>query len=245
MEKETNGRILWIDELRGFALVAMILHHIAFNIVYFVKLPTDGLSVFLESGAFRALQLLFIGVFLGLSGVCSHLSRRPLLRAGRVILGALAVTAVTYFVFPDAVIWFGVLHCLGVCMLLAAALGKYGKKVPPIAGVFASLLLFAITYRVPDGFLLSLSLPRAWYAGGLLTPFGFADPFFQSMDYVPLLPHIFLFSAGFFLGNLRLPKGGGKFPVLGFLGRHSLKVYLLHQPILFGIFFFLEKIIEG
>ena len=242
--EERTGRILWIDELRGLALVAMILHHIAFNIVYFVKLPIDGLAGFLEGGAFRALQLVFIGVFLGLSGICSHLSRRPLLRAGRVILGALAVTGVTYFVFPEDVIWFGVLHCLATCMALAALFGKYGKKVPPLWGAFVSLLLFAITYRVPDGFLLFWRLPKAWYIGGILTPFGFPDAFFGSMDYVPLLPHIFLFAAGFFLGNLRLPEGGGKVPFLGFLGRHSLMVYLLHQPLLFGIFFLLEKIIE-
>ena len=244
MEKPRE-RIAWIDETRGLALLAMILHHIAFNLIYLVEIPAEWLARFLEGGAFRALQLLFVAVFLGLSGICSHLSRRPFLRAGRVALGALAVTVVTYFVFPDDVIWFGVLHCIAFCMAFFALFGKYIKKIPPVWGAAFCLALFVLTYRLPDGYILSYALPPSFYRGGILTILGFSDAFYSSMDYVPLLPHFFLFAAGFFLGSLRLPEGGGKLPCLAFCGRHSLSIYLLHQPILFAVFFLIEKIIEG
>ncbi len=241
MEERTE-RILWIDELRGFAICVMILHHIAFNSIYFLELPIAWLSSFLESGAFRALHLLFLAVFLGLSGVCSHFSCHPYKRAGRVFLAALAVTAVTCIAYPEEAIWFGILHLLAFSMLLAAALGKYGKKVSPVWGITLSLLLFMLTYRVPDGFLLSFPLPAALYQSEFLVPLGFAPVSFASLDYDPILPYFFLFAAGFFLGNLRLPKGGGRFSFFGFCGRHSLLVYLLHQPVVFGLFFLLTKI---
>ncbi len=242
MENKST-RIGWIDELRGLAIWAMIFYHIAFNIVDILRLPLPWLQAIMESRFLGVLHTLFVAVFLGLSGICSHFTRRPLLRAGKVALGAAAVTVVTYFVFPEQAIWFGVLHCLAICMVLHACLGKYLKKISPLWGLAVSVLLFLVTYRLPDGFIFSYALPSSLYRGGWLTALGFPDRFFLSLDYVPLLPHIFLFLGGAFLGNMRLPRGRVHCRFLAFCGRHSLLIYLLHQPLIFGVFLLLEKVL--
>lgn len=244
MEEKTT-RIGWIDALRGLAVAAMIIYHIAFNINDFLNLSLPWLERTMESRFLEILHTIFVAIFLGLSGICSHLTRRPWGRTIRVLIGAMAVTAVTYAVFPAQTIWFGVLHCLAVCMALERIGRRWIGKIPPVPGIILSLVLFGITYRISDGFLLWYRLPAEWYSGGILTAVGFHSPFFQSLDYVPLLPHIFLFSAGVFIGKLSLPKGKIRCRFLEFLGRHSLAVYLLHQPIIFGVFFLLETLIKG
>ena len=246
MEKNTS-RIFWIDELRGLSILAMVIHHIAFNLVYFLRLPLPWLSAFLNGDVFLAVQTAFIAVFLGLSGICSHFSRHPYKRAGKVLLGAALVTLVTRLAYPDEAIYFGILHFLGTCMLLAAVL----KKLPPVKKPFLwaglSLILFLITFHLPDGYLgfgaFSLPLPKFLYRGGLPMVFGFASPFDAALDYFPVFPYIFLFLSGFFLGFKKMPEGKSRAPFLAFCGKKSLWIYLLHQPLIFGIFLLAEKIL--
>lgn len=240
---QTNPRIPWIDELRGLAILAMIVHHIAFNLIYFLNLPIPWLSAFMDSFGFHALQTLFVAVFLGLSGICCHLTRHPFKRALRVFLGALAVTIVTYIFYPEETIWFGVLHCLAVLMALFALLKKQLIRVPRFWGVLISAILFFVFFRLGEGQLLWWTLPKSLFRGGILTPLGLASPSFQSLDYVPLLPHMFLFSLGIFAGNGVLPQGKRHSRILAFCGRHSLLIYLLHQPVIFGLFFGLDKLL--
>lgn len=246
MEKNTS-RIPWIDELRGLSVLAMIIHHIAFNLVYFLRLPLPWLSRFLNGDVFLAVQTVFIAIFLGLSGICSHFSRHPFRRAAKVLLGALIITGVTAVLYPDETIHFGILHLLGTCMLLAAVFRKIPMKTFPLWGMAISLLLFFITFHLPNGYLgfgtLSIPLPKTLYRGGILTPLGFLSPYYASLDYVPLLPYVFLFLAGFFLGFKRLPTGKSHAPFLAFCGKNSFWIYLLHQPVIFGITLLLEKIL--
>lgn len=238
---QERKRLAWIDELRGLAVLAMILYHIAFNLLYFLELDSPWLSSVMESRSLSVLHTLFAGVFLGLSGICCHFTRRPLWRSVRVALCAAAVTIVTYMLFPEETIWFGVLHCLAVCMLLFWALGRYLTKIPPAFGLGLCLMLFVLTFRIPMGYLLAFPLPGALYVGGILTPLGLPDIFFQSLDYVPLVPNIFLFAGGFFLGRMPLPAGRTHSAFCAFCGRHSLLIYLTHQPVVFGIFFLISR----
>lgn len=236
-------RIPWIDELRGLAILAMILHHICFNLIYFLELSVPWLEAFMESILFKGIQTAFVAVFLCLSGICCHLTRHPLKRAARVFSGALLVTAVTYFMYPDEAIWFGILHCLAFCMALYALLKPYADRIPPRIGLPVFIAIFILTFGIPNGQILGLALPEALYQGGILMPLGFLSPDFQSLDYVPLLPHLFLFCIGVTLGNRVLPVGKAHSRFLAFCGRHSLFIYLVHQPAVFGIFFILSKIL--
>ncbi len=245
--ENTGKRIYWIDELRGLAIWAMIIYHIAFNVIDILALPVPWLRAIMYGKLLGILHPLFVGIFVTLSGICSHFSRRPILRAAKVLAAAMVVTVVTRVIFPEDTIWFGILHCLGVCMLFAPLAKKLSEKVPPIPGFAMGLLLFLVTYHLSDGYLgfgnLSVSLPDAWYRGGILTVLGFCDSSFTTYDYAPLLPHIFLFFGGAFLGRIGFAPGKCHSRFLAFCGRHSLWVYLLHQPIIFGIFMLLDKFI--
>uniref|UniRef100_UPI0040258421 heparan-alpha-glucosaminide N-acetyltransferase domain-containing protein n=1 Tax=Faecalibacterium sp. TaxID=1971605 RepID=UPI0040258421 len=87
---------------------------------------------------------------------------------------------------------------------------------------------------------LRLALPDAWYANYFTAFFGFLPFDFYSTDYFALLPWLFLFWAGYFLhgvvGRARMePLRRSVCPALGWMGRHSLLLYLLHQPVIYGV----------
>ena len=122
------------------------------------------------------------------------------------------------------------------------------KKVPALPGLLVCAGLFVLLRNVGsrelgfENWVLG-SLPDGWYRNLLTAYLGFPPRSFRSSDYFPLLPWLFLFVAGYFLYRILHSKGWdqklfsrGQFPVLNFLGRHSLIVYLLHQPLLSGIF---------
>lgn len=245
--ENTGKRIYWIDELRGLAIWAMILYHIAFNVIDILALPVPWLRALMYGKLLGFLHPLFVGIFVTLSGICSHFSRRPLLRAVKVLGAAMLVTAATLVVFPEDAIWFGILHCLGTCMLFAPFAKKLSAKVPPVTGFICMLLLFLVTFHLPDGYLgfgsLSLALPKSWYRGGILTMLGFASPYFTTYDYAPLIPPIFLFFGGAFLGRIPFMPGKCHSRFLAFCGKHSLWIYLGHQPLVFGIFMLLDIIL--
>ena len=155
-----------------------------------------------------------------------------------VIGGGLICTAVTvgmYFLkFADSgiIIYFGVLHCLGVCMLLWHTVRK--SPVWLLALLGALLVGLGLWFQ---------GLPRVdtmW-----LIPLGLLPKGFQSSDYFPLLPHFGFFLLGAVLGKTvyrnkesLLPQVNAENPIIRFFllcGKHSLWIYLLHQPVLNGI----------
>ena len=123
------------------------------------------------------------------------------------------------------------------------------------AGFGLSLAAFLITRHVNNGYLLlgifnrgiRIILPRQLYSGLFMTFLGFTDPGFFSTDYFSLLPWYAWFLSGYFLrGILRRTRAEEKLqlevPVLAFMGRHSLPIYLLHQPVLFLLLTLLGKV---
>lgn len=133
------------------------------------------------------------------------------------------------------IIYFGVLHCLGICMLLWPA----AKKLPAWAlGLGAALAAGGLYIR---------GLPPVHTP--YLVPFGLVPTGFASSDYFPLLPNLGFFLLGAFLGRTLyrekeslLPRVPADNLILHFLqlcGRHSLWIYLLHQPLLSGVCYLL------
>lgn len=129
-------------------------------------------------------------------------------------------------------------------MLLTGLVQKWLQKIPPAVGLAVSLILFALTYHTMDGYWglgpLRWALPQGLYANYLTAYFGFYPVSFYSSDYFPLLPWLFLFWVGYYLhplvGRKRMePLRRSVCPPLGWLGRHSLVLYLLHQPVIFGV----------
>ena len=238
-----------LDTVRGVCILSMVAYHGMYDLVDIFGLPSawyTGLPGYIW-------QQSICWTFILLSGMCWQLSRRHVKR-GLLLVGCGAVmTLITWLVMPSQRILYGVLNLLGLSALLLIPLDKVFRKIPAWAGLGGALLLFALTKNVSRGSLgfeglVLCQLPRWLYATDLLAVVGFPSPSFWSTDYFPLLPWFFLFCAGYFLWSLldKSPRAKellrpGLRP-LSFLGRHSLVIYLIHQPALMAVFTVLGRI---
>ena len=182
-----------------------------------------------QNGVMELFRLLIAGSFVSISGVCAALSRRPLRRGLIVFAAALLVSAVTDL-FGTPVRW-GILHLLGTCMMLYAAVGKR----------WAALLVFALTFPLP--LYVRVDAP-------FLFPFGLRTAAFSSADYYPLLPWAGLFFAAAAAAKRleELPPEEKFTPTPRFfawLSRRSIAVYLLQQPVLLAVTALLESATRG
>ena len=225
-------RIWELDALRGLCILGVIAVHLIFDITYLYRLVDWQLPQ-----GFLTLQHWGGVIFVLLSGACVTLGGRSVKR-GLVVFGCgMAVTAVTAgmcflnMASIGIIIYFGALHCLGVCMMLWPLFRK--QHWISLLSLGAVLVAF--------GFVLSqMRSENLW-----LMPLGLVTADFATGDYFPLLPHLGFFLAGAAFGRLLYPQKQTLFPkvnehapvlrFLQFCGRHSLWIYLLHQPILNGI----------
>lgn len=226
-------RIWELDAFRGLCVVGMIAVHFVYDLVDLYRL------VAWEYPAAFAFIKNWGGVlFLLISGICVTLGKRSVFR-GAVVLGCgLLVSAVTAGMYllnfsgEGIIIYFGVLHCLGICMLVWPLFKKAPLWVTlSAAAVMIGLGLYFRTFRVEATFLF---------------PLGLMPPDFASSDYFPLLPNLGFFLVGAALGQTLYQNKQTLFPrvndknilirFLSFCGRHSLWIYLLHQPVLTAVF---------
>ena len=237
----TSVRYRLLDTIRALAIVNMVAYHFCYDL--FVVYDLD--SSFLFSTPARIWERLICCTFILVSGMTLNLSRRAYRRGLIVNACGVAITLATWLLMPSEIILFGVLNLIGAAMILVYALRAPLSRISPVPGSILSFGLFALTYGVPNGFLglfdlQLLKLPDFLYSTPYLAFFGFPEASFRSSDYFPLLPWIFLFLSGWYLWRA-IPKDArqriftkGCRP-LDFFGRHSLLIYLIHQPLLFGI----------
>lgn len=231
-----KSRIWELDAFRGLCVLGMVAVHFVFDIVYLY-----GLVQWELPPAFLFVQQWGGVLFLLLSGICVTLGSRSARRGLIVLTAGLLVSTVTivmhrYFAFHESVIIrFGVLHCLGICMLLWPVF----RKLPwwGLAAVGIPMVILGLWIE-------DIHIGITW-----LYPLGLKAEGFQSADYFPLLPNLGFFLLGAAIGRTAyknkvslLPDLSGSLPVrfLTFCGRQSLLIYLLHQPILSGIFYLLS-----
>lgn len=232
-----------LDTLRGLCVVSMVLYHAMYDLVYLKGFPAPWYG----DWPGYLWQQSICWTFILLSGMCWQLSRHHVKRGLLLVGCGAAISLITWLVMPSQRILYGVLNLLGLSALLLIPLDKLFRKIPAWAGLGGALLLFALTKNVSRGSLgfeglVLCPLPEWLYATDLFAVAGFPSPTFWSTDYFPLLPWFFLFCAGYFLWGLlsqsewakeRLASGVRP---LSFLGRHSLIIYLAHQPVLMGVF---------
>jgi len=241
MKKQRFGIL---DAIRGFSLISMILFHASWDLVYLYGFDWQW---YREAPGYIWQQSI-CWVFIFLSGFCQPFGSRKLKRALQVFGAGLLVTAVTLVVMPEARIVFGVLTLLGSCALICIPFEQSIKKVSPELGMTVCTALFILTRNVNIGWLgfegfKFIKLPEAWYSGLLSAYIGFPPRSFFSADYFSLIPWLFLYMSGYYLNLLlknrelldKLRFSGPK--LLEFLGRHSLLIYLLHQPLIYLILF--------
>lgn len=229
-----SQRFWEIDFLRGIAIVMMVASNFVTDLVYFGAYQQSAFWWWFAR-ATASLFILLAGVSLYLMSAKyakQELRARTLRRGARIFGYGLLITLVTLVLLRQGFIVFGVLHFIGVATLLAYPLVKH-RYIPLVLGVLALLL---------GVYLQQLSFDFYW-----LLWLGFVPQGFYSLDYFPLLPWFGVMLLGVFLGNVLYHKRKRRFAIteisnapvlfLGFLGRHSLLIYLLHQPIILALLY--------
>jgi len=227
---QPQQRLLLIDALRGIAIAMMVAFHFCFDLSYF------GLADFnfYEDSFWLNARTLILSSFLFLVGVSLVLATRSgliltryLRRLGYLLAAALLVSVATWWMFTERFVFFGVLHFIALASVLGLLFVRAGW-LNLVLGV--ALILAANRYQSPW-----FDEPgRRWI--GLMTH----KP--PTEDYVPLLPWFGVVLLGIFAGPAmqRLARrwqprsAASALDWLAFAGRHSLLIYLLHQPMLMG-----------
>jgi uncharacterized membrane protein len=224
-----------IDMVRGIAILMMILFHSLFDLNYFRILSLEIYSGFWHFFAYAtaSLFLLIVGVSLTISRARAQpkysghrLALKFVYRGAGIFLLGLLVTAGTWWYLGEGFIVFGILHLIGISIIISPLFFRFKT-----GNIVLGLLFIGIGY-----FLATISGP-VW-----LLPLGIHPPGFWSVDYEPLFPWTGMVLAGIGFGEYLYPGGVRRFTLpsiprvviqpLAFLGRHSLVIYLMHQPII-------------
>ncbi len=233
---------LWeVDCVRGVAVLAMIFFHFMWDLQFFGLTSVDVFSPAWQLFA-RSIGTTFMfvmGVSLTLDAARYKGNTRAIwkrnLKRGALIFGAgMLVTLATFFVVGDGYVRFGILHLAGASIILATPFVNRRTAVPFIAGL--ALLALGFVFG-------QMSTSDPW-----LIPLGIRQAGVEMVDYYPLVPWFGVVLLGVAFGTwaypdkqrrFALPDWGGTLPArfLQFIGRHSLAIYLLHQPILIAMIF--------
>ena len=246
-----NNRIYAIDELRGLCIVAMVIYHLGYSMYYLYNIKLGYDIMHYE----KPIALVGPWIFILISGISSMLSRSNLIRGLKLAFVAIVISFITILLTPQSAIYFGILHFLAFSMILFHFIKPLITKIKVPIGITVCLLLFIITYTVPQGYLSFFGyniyqLPSILYQQQFLIPLGFITYGFYSADFFPILPYVFMFLTGGFIGVL---AKNGKFPkflyksrikLLSLLGRHSLVIYVIHQPFIVFTLFIITSIIK-
>ena len=227
-----------LDALRGFAIYHVIIFHFLYDLYVVYGLNPDWpyqtwVQLWQRNGC---------GLFVLVSGMVFALGRNTFKRGLQLQILGLIITLATYVFAPSEVIYYGILTFFGSAMWLTLLLKQILQCVPAIFGMLASVVCYVLTKDVATGaasfFGRKLFEFPEWLYQNCFAILGFHSNTFYSSDYVPLLPHIFLFWFGMYLfAWLRERKlthllTGGNYKIFTWPGTHSLEIYILHQPIL-------------
>lgn len=220
-----NSRSLLIDALRGFTIILMIFFHFSFDLNNFGFIQVD----IIHAPFWYILPRIIVFLFLFAVGMSLCLAHQIKInwksfwkRFLKISFFALVISLVTYFMFPENWIYFGTLHAIALISLISLPF----LKRPNLS------LIIALTLFIPSIFFDKnipwISLPH------------------QSWDYIAPFPWL----GASLLGIFAVHKGLHKMTIpktktvksLNYLGRHSLFIYLVHQPILFGTVYLLHAI---
>jgi uncharacterized membrane protein len=226
----------------GVAILAMIAYHFFFDLEFF-GLANVGLLE--QHWGWTAFVRTIPASFLTIAGISLYIAhgngirwRAFWWRFGILVAAAMLITVVSYFTDPEAMIWFGILHCIAVSSLIGLAF----LRAPLIIVLAAAVLaLIGPWFATP-----ALNAPALLFLG-----LGSEEP--PSNDYNPLFPWLAFLLLGIALARVLRPYAANAAwtkwrpdhapsRLLAAAGRHSLIIYLLHQPILMGLLFGIARI---
>jgi len=229
-----------LDLTRGIAIILMILYHIAFDLHYFgfIELGFPAEFWVFAPAVIGSLFLLIVGISLSISFAKAkkklskkEIRRKYFLRGTKIFALGLLVTAATWIYPRDGFVQFGILHLIGLSIILAIPF--LGRTRPALIGGLAAILTGLVLREMLFDF--------SW-----LLWLGFIPKGFYTLDYYPLLPWFGLVLIGLFVGKKIYPFGQRSMELkentltrfLSLLGRQSLIIYLVHQPIIVLVLFF-------
>lgn len=237
--KNTGQERFWeIDFVRGIAIILMITLHL-FDDLFFLKMFHYELNWnlwFFWQRITAALFLMLVGVSLTLSrcnaekfsfGKERGLFKKYLKRGFTIFCLGLIITLVTKIYLKEGFIIFGVLHFIGTAIILS---------YPFLTLRFWNLILGVIVISI-GSYLRGLKFSFPWLLWAGLMPANF-----DSVDYFPVFPWFGLVLLGLSVGNIMYSKNGRNFKLYDFsnfpavkflcyLGKNSLLIYLIHQPV--------------
>lgn len=235
-------RRLWeVDSARGIAILLMLVSNFSTDLFFL-----GGGSP--QPGVWFYFARIVLSMFIFLAGVSLSLSharvrenprkgKKFLLRGAKIFCCGLLITAASFLLSREWTVWFGVLHLIGLSVVLS-----YPFLERKFAALFTGILVLFI-----GGILQTIAadVPLLLWAG--VMPF-----FFISFDYTPVFPWFGIFLLGIFSGSVLFPQGKRRFPIkelsqnrffrwLCLLGRNSLFIYFIHQPVFFGLLWVFQK----
>jgi uncharacterized membrane protein len=243
MIKKMNKRFWEIDFFRGIAIIMMIIFHFFYDLKFF-----GFYKINLDSGFWWIFARLIATIFIFLVGISLTLSysrakknktnnklfTKYLIRGLKIFSWGLFISLITWVFLRKGFIIFGILHFIGLSIILAYPFLKFR---------FLNLLL-GIIFILLGFYIQTITFNSYW-----LVWLGIIPNYLYTVDYFPILPWFGVILFGLFFGNLLYPNGIRrlKIPELSefsfvrffcFLGRHSLLLYLIHQPILIILLYF-------
>jgi uncharacterized membrane protein len=246
--KRGSRRLGFLDELRGVLIILVVFYHLCYDLIHMFGIQLNWFDRIWT----YPFQLCVSVMFIVVAGFSSNLSSRPYVRALKVCACAAIISAVTWLFYSAQGISFGVIHFMGTAMLLHAIFRDAIAYVRPATGCAVSALLAIVSWNIPNGYIgagaLSLHLPEALCNLTWLFPLGITGPDFYSADYFPIFPYIFVFLFGTFAfrlaGTFSERQSQGCLKPIAAAGRHSLLIYMLHQPALLLVLFIIFRFIQ-
>lgn len=224
-DKEISYRRIWeIDFVRGIALLLMIIFHFLFDLREFF-----GFNVAYNKGIYYLIGKTAGILFILISAVSCKLSQNNNKRAVKLLLVALLITIVSHIYDSSYGIKFGILHFLGISILLYPIFKELRSITLIILGTF---IIAAGNY-----------LGHTSVISNYMFIFNLTSSSWVSGDYYPFFPWFGVFLYGIAVSKVvyqerhSLLKDLPKSNIVTYLGRHTLAVYLVHQPVLIGLIY--------
>lgn len=243
-ERKKSHRLWQIDFIRGVTVLCMVFYHFMWDMMFFGLYPADvtvgGWSFFAR--AIATSFLLLVGVSMVLTAgrrPAEQRDRQWVVRGAKVFGWGLVISVVTRLFLGEAYVLYGILHLIGTAFLLAPFLWRI-RRAAPFLGVIVIGIGIVLSQRSPE---LAGLLPYA-------LPFGVRPEGYPSVDYFPVFPWLGVVMIGMGVGRLLAPalerRMAGEQPMrpapavvaqIAAVGRHSLVIYIVHQPVLLAGFF--------
>lgn len=238
--RNEKDRFWEIDFLRGFAIILMIFFHILYDLNFFsitnFRIYSGILLYIARLSASIFVVLVGISLSISYSRVENRLKTNDIImkfikRGLKTLILGVVISVITWFYIPRGFVVFGILHFIGLSIILSLIFIRY-RYINIIFGSFFIIV--------------GLYLKTLTFNFNILIPLGFIPNNFWTIDYFPLFPWFGIILIGISIGNLIYPNFKRKYEIKDlsknlfvksfcFLGRNSLFIYFLHQPIIIGL----------